>query len=524
MTGVPSVESGPLVPRPSKPKLCARLLESGHRFPDDIAVGRSGALPERVIQFGEGNFLRAFVDWMIERMNARGVFGGRVVLVQPIATGMTKAINAQQGLYTVVLRGIEHGKVCETREIVTSVSRCVDPYTEYEAFLACAANPDLRFVVSNTTEAGICTDPADRVESRPAPSFPGKLTQLLYARFRHFAGDPRRGLVMLPCELIENNGQNLERAVRLTAERWKLPVEFMHFLTDACVFTNTLVDRIVTGYPKDEAAALAEHLGYEDPLLVAGELFHAWVIESPRSLAEELPLREAGLNVVFTHDITPYRERKVRILNGAHTMTALAAFLAGKETVRDCMQDPLFSSFVERGIHDEILPTLKLPRPELLEFAEAVVERFDNPFIRHNLIGIALNSVSKYRARILGTVIDYVREQGKLPQRMTFALAALIVFYRGQGIVDGALVGERNGVPYRILDDASVLEFFRDAWAGGATLDLEFCSELVRRVLGRTDFWGEDLNVTLPGLGARVAEHVHAICTAGVRPALEHLG
>jgi tagaturonate reductase len=524
VTAVPAVDGDPLVTKVSKPKLCARLLESGHRFPDDLTVGRSGALPERVIQFGEGNFLRAFVDWMIERMNAQGLFGGRVVLVQPIAAGMAKALNAQQGLYTVVLRGIEHGKVRETREIVSSVSRCVDPYTEYEAFLACAANPDLRFVVSNTTEAGIRTDPADRVESRPAPSFPGKLTQLLYARFRHFAGDPRRGLVMLPCELVENNGQNLKRAVLETTESWKLPGEFSRFLNEGCTFTNTLVDRIVTGYPKDEAGALAEKLGYEDPLLVAGEVFHAWVIESPPTLAEELPLWEAGLNVVFTHDITPYRERKVRILNGAHTMTALAAFLAGKETVRDVMQDPLFSSFVERGIHDEILPTLKLPRPELLGFAEAVVERFDNPFIRHNLISIALNSVSKYRARILGTVIDYTREKGTLPPRLTFALAALIVFYRGHEIQNGALIGERSGAPYRILDDAPVLEFFRDAWAGGATVDPTFCSELVRRVLGRTDFWGEDLSLALPGFGARVAEHVHAICNIGVRPALERLG
>jgi tagaturonate reductase len=521
VSGVPTAE--PLVPRVSKARLGARLLDSGHRFPDDVTVSRSGPLPERVLQFGEGNFLRAFVDWMLDRMNTRGLFGGRVVVVQPIATGMAEAINAQQGLYTVILRGIERGEVRETREIVSSVSRCLNPYTEYEAFLSCAENPELRFVVSNTTEAGIRTDPADRLDSRPAPSFPGKLTQLLYARFLHFAGDPVRGLVMLPCELVEKNGQGLERAVRQTAESWNLPAEFTRFLTEACTFTSTLVDRIVTGYPKDEAGALAEKLGYEDPLLVAGEIFHSWVIESPRPLERELPLKEAGLNVIWTRDIAPYRERKVRILNGAHTMTALAAYLAGKETVRECMQDPLFASFVERGIQDEILPTLELPRPELQEFAEAVVERFKNPFIQHYLMSISLNSVSKYKARILGTVIDYMRECGKLPPRLTFALAALIVFYRGREIRDSALIGVRGGVPYRIQDEAHVLEFFRDAWAGGETPGREFCSDLVRRVLSRTDFWDEDLNLTLPGLRDRVAEHVHAICNEGLRPALERV-
>jgi tagaturonate reductase len=454
-------------------------------------------------------------------MNGRGLFLGRAVLVQPIANGMADALNDQQGLYTVLLRGIERGQVRETREIVSSVSRCLNPYTDFDAFLECAKNPDLRFVVSNTTEAGIRTDPADRLDARPAVSFPAKLTQLLYARFQHFAGDPARGLVMLPCELIEQNGRNLERAVHETADGWGLPEEFKRFLTEACLFTSTLVDRIVTGYPKDEAKKISESLGYEDPMLVTGELFHSWVIESPRPLEGELPLREAGLNVVWTTDISPYRERKVRILNGAHTMTVLAAYLAGKETVRDCMDDPLFLSFVERGVEDEILPTLKLARSELVTFAEAVIERFHNPFIRHYLLSIALNSVSKYKARILGTVMDYSRDRGALPPRLTFALAALIVFYRGSRIEDSALIGERNGVPYRIQDDPGVLEFFRDAWAGAGTPNRDFCSELVRRVLSRTDFWGEDLNVALPKLRDAVAEHVYAILNAGVRAALE---
>lgn len=507
----------------ARERLDARLLESEHRFPADLVVTRPEELPERVLQFGEGNFLRAFVDWMLEAMNRRGIFRGRAVVVQPIAQGMADTINAQQGLYTVLLRGIEHGQVRETREIVSSVSRCLNPYEDYDAFLDCAKNPDLRFVVSNTTEAGIRRDPDDRLDARPAASFPGKLTQLLYARFSRFEGDPARGLVMLPCELIEQNGRALEHAVLETAESWNLPPDFTRFLGESCTFTSTLVDRIVTGYPKDESDAISDALGYDDPLLVTGEIFHSWVIESQRPIEEELPLRKAGLNVVWTRDITPYRERKVRILNGAHTMTVLAAYLAGKNTVRECMDDPLFLTFVERGIEEEILPTLKLARSELVPFAEAVVERFHNPFIRHYLLSIALNSVSKYRTRILGTVVDYARDNGKLPPRLTFALAALIVFYRGSKIEDSALIGERNGAPYRIQDDAGVLEFFRDAWQGAGTPDPEFCLGLVRRVLSRTDFWGEDLNLTLPGFTDRVAGHVHTICTAGARAALERL-
>ncbi len=506
-----------------RPKLSSRLLESEHRFPPDLAVTRPQPLPERVLQFGEGNFLRAFVDWMIDSMNARGLFGGRAVLVQPIQNGLAETINAQDGLYTLLLRGREQGKVREERRVISAVSRCVNPYADFDAFLLCAKNPDLRFVVSNTTEAGIKTDPEDRLDARPARSFPGKLTQLLHARFAHFDGDPARGLVLLPCELIEQNGTELRRAVLDTAKAWNLSADFTRFVGEACLFTDTLVDRIVTGYPRDEAEALGDALGYDDALLVAGEIFHSWVIATQRPLDHELPLQAAGLNVTFTHDLRPYRERKVRILNGAHTMTALAAFLAGHDTVRDCIQDPLFYRYLERGIHEEILPTLNLPRKELTDFAESVLERFDNPFIRHYLGSIALNSVSKYKARILPTVADFLRTRGALPRRLTFALAALIAFYRGK-LESSALVGERNGVPYRVQDDAPVLEFFADAWSRAEPpYSREFCAELVHRTLSRSDFWGNDLNTELDGFSREVSEHLHAITSAGVRSALERV-
>jgi tagaturonate reductase len=497
------------------------------RLNRSLDLGHSAAarlLPERVLQFGEGNFLRAFVDWMLERMNRAGVFNGRAVLIQPIAQGLADAINEQDGLYTVVLRGRQDGQIVDTKELVSAVSRCVDPYRDFEGFLATAGQPDLRFVVSNTTEAGIRTDPGDTLAARPAPSFPGKLTQLLYARFRAFGGDPARGWVMLPCELIERNGDNLRRAVEQTARRWELPELFMQWLNDACVFTSTLVDRIVTGHPQDEVAALEATLGYQDRLLVAAEIFHAWIIESPRPLESELPLREVGLDVVFTSDVGPYRERKVRILNGAHTMTVLAAYLAGMDTVGDCMNDEQFRAFIERGIAEEILPTLKLPAGELESFARSVAERFANPFIKHQLLSIALNSVSKFQVRILGTMLDYHRLRGTLPARLVFALAALMAFYRGK-LRGGIWVGNRPAGEYPIKDDPDVLREFERAWALHAEgpVSAALARPIALGILRQEALWGQDLDAALPGLTDTIAIHLEAITSQGIRPALNHL-
>jgi tagaturonate reductase len=507
------------------PRLSVRLLDGSHRFPDNLVVPTLAPLPTRVLQFGEGNFLRAFVDWMLQRMNQRGLFAGRATLVQPIPAGLAPVVNAQDGLFTVVLRGIKDGTPTESREIVASVTGCVDPYTDTRAFLACATNPELRFIVSNTTEAGIRVDASDALAAQPATSFPGKLTQLLYARYRHFSGATERGLVLLPCELIERNGDTLASAVKELAQRWQLPLEFGQWLDAACIFTNTLVDRIVTGYPKDEAPALSAELGYEDELLVTGESFHCWVIESEAPLERELPLRESGLNVIWTPNMTPYRERKVRILNGAHTMLALGAYLAGRNTVREAMQDAGFRSYVERGIQDEILPTLTLPRHDLESFAESVVERFDNPAIKHQLLSISLNSVSKYKARILGTVADYMQKTGQVPARLAFALAALFAFYRGDRIDGGALIGQRDGAPYRVQDEAAALEAFRSAWsvASAEPFTTQSCDALVRRVLSQRDLWGQDVTATLPAFTSAVGEHLHAIVTTSIRAALARL-
>jgi tagaturonate reductase len=476
-------------------------------------------LPEKVLQFGEGNFLRAFVDWMIQRMNDRGLFGGRVVVVQPIARGAAAALNRQQCRYTVLLRGVRGGEVRQTREVVESVSRALDPHIDFDAFLACARIPELRFVVSNTTEAGIRRDSLDQIGARPAPSFPGKLTQILHERFRWSDGDPARGLVVLPCELIERNGPCLRQAVLETAAAWDLPARFVRWLDEACVFTSTLVDRIVTGFPAAEAEALFTAWGYRDELAVAGEVFHAWVIESPAKapqLAAELPLAEAGLDVTFAPDVAPYRERKVRILNGAHTMMVPPALLAGVDTVGAAMEDSLLRAYVERGIADEILPTLRLPRAELETFAASVIERFSNPFIEHRLLSIALNSVSKVRARILPTVKDHLRLCGGPPEGLAFALAALMVLYRGT---------DAPQPRYHIEDDPAALATFAATWAGaprGADAAV-MAGAMAPRLLARADLWGEDVTATAPAFAAAVTGHLGAILSHGVRPALARL-
>jgi tagaturonate reductase len=473
----------------------------------DRAFVQAESFPERILQFGEGNFLRAFVDWMVHRMNARGLFGGRVVVVQPIAQGTAAALAAQDGLYTVVLRGLERGERRASQEIVSVVSRAIDPYREPEALLRCSAIPELRFVVSNTTEAGIRVDDDDRLDGRPPPSFPAKLTQLLWARFRQFDGDRARGLVMLPCELVERNGVALRAAMDELVQRWELPAAFTRWLDDACVFASTLVDRIVTGRPPaDEAEELAQRLGYRDELLVTGEPFHSWVIEGPAELERELPLRAAGLNVTFTTDLAPYRQRKVRVLNGGHIVVAPAAYLAGIDTVRACMDDDIVRGFLDGALADEILPTLAMPRLEAEAFAVSVLDRFRNPFVEHRLFDIALNSVSKFRARVVDTMLDYARTERRLPQRLAFATAALIGFQRGL---------RADGSRFPIRDEPEVARFFGELWAAELPP-----LPLARQVLGRAELWGQDLVAALPGLDEAVAAHLAAMAALGPRAAM----
>ncbi len=471
--------------------------------------------PVKVLQFGEGNFLRAFVDYMIDIANEQGTFDGDIVLVKPIEFGSLERFHNQECQYTVQLRGNVDGEAKKINRVVTSVSDAVDAYEEYEKYAEYAKLDSLRFIVSNTTEAGIVYDDTDRFELNPPKTYPGKLTKFLFERYKHFNGAADKGLVMLPVELIDDNGLHLKECVLKLAKLWNLEEGFTAWLNDACVFTSTLVDRIVTGYPRDEAEELCKEFGYQDDLIVTGEPFALWVIESDKDISEEFPLPKAGLPVIFTDDHHPYKQRKVRILNGAHTSFVLASYLCGNDIVLQSMHDDLILNFIKATIFDEVIPTLTLPKQDVIDFANAVLTRFDNPYVKHAHLSIALNSVSKWRARCMPSFLDYIKKEGKLPTHLTFSLAALMAFYTGTEIRDKALIGHRNGEEYQILDDAAVLEFF----AANSSKDEDVYT---KAVLSNVDFWGQDLTA-LPGVEEAVASYMKEIRANGMRKAMEKI-
>lgn len=464
---------------------------------------RSGAaLPERVLQFGEGNFLRAFIDWMFHRMNEAGAFNGRAVVVQPLENGLVDMLNEQDALYTLYLRGIENGETVNQHELIQSISRGINPYRDWTNYLEMARNPEMRFVVSNTTEAGITYEATEKPTTRCPASFPAKLTAWLAKRFDAFGGSAESGMVFLPCELINYNGAKLKECILKHSADWKLGADFEQWIEEHCVFLSTLVDRIVPGYPRDEVPAMTEELGYKDQLICAAEIFHLLVIEGPASLKAELPFHEAGLNVIWTDDMQPYRTRKVGILNGAHTSNVLGAFLGGVDTVGEMMDDPDFGAFVRSAVFDELVPALPMDQAEVKAFAEAVMERFQNPYIRHELLSISLNSVAKWNVRVLPAVKSYSSTFGKTPARLAFSMAALIAFYKGD-LRDG----------YTLNDGAEVIEFFANAWAGESVVDT---------VLGNEVFWGEDLR-QLPGFAEAVQSALDSIVSLGARAAVQEL-
>jgi tagaturonate reductase len=470
------------------------------------------ARPVRILQFGEGNFLRAFVDHMVDIANERVRMDAGIVLVKPIPFGTLDAFRAQDCRYTVLLRGLENGEPVEQTRLVTAVQDAVDAYADYEKYAAYATLDTLRFIVSNTTESGIVLDESDRFELTPPNTYPGKLTKFLFERAEAFGYASDKGLIILPVELIDDNGIQLERCVRALAALWALGERFDRWLTGACVFCSTLVDRIVTGYPHGEAEAIWARLGYEDRLLDTAEPFGLWIIESSRDLSAELPLPACGLPVVFTDDQKPYKQRKVRILNGAHTSFVPAAFLCGHNNVLDAMRDPLIKTFMQHTLYDEVIPTLTLPKDDLLAFAEAVTGRFENPYIKHALLSICLNSVSKWRARCLPSLTGYVAQTGELPPRLAFSLAALAALYRGGTSAGDALRCARDGTPYELRDDAPVLTFFA---AHGQDTD----EALAAALLARADFFGQDLT-QIAGLTDYVAAVLRDIRTRGMRVAM----
>lgn len=468
--------------------------------------------PERIIQFGEGNFLRAFVDWQVDLLNEHTDLNSGVVIVRPIESTFPPSLSTQDGLYTTIIRGLnEKGEAVSEARLIRSVNREISVYSEYDEFLKLAHNHEMRFVFSNTTEAGISYHAGDKFDDAPAVSYPAKLTRLLFERYTHFDGASDKGWIIIPCELIDYNGDALRELVLRYAQEWALPEAFVQWLDQANAFCSTLVDRIVTGYPRDEVATLEAELGYHDAFLDTAEHFYLFVIQGPKSLATELRLDKYPLNVLIVDDIKPYKERKVAILNGAHTALVPVAYQAGLDTVGEAMNDAEICAFVEKAIYEEIIPVLDLPRDELASFASAVTGRFCNPYIKHQLLSIALNGMTKFRTRILPQLLAGQQSSGQLPARLTFALAALIAFYRG----------ERNGESYPVQDDAHWITRFQQLWTQHNDQQIS-TTDLVKSVLAVQEHWEQDLT-QVPGLVAQVSADLDAILAKGMREAVKPL-
>ena len=480
-------------------------------------IGYDGYLlkdaPERVLQFGEGNFLRAFVDYFIDMMNEKAGFNSKVVLVQPIANKeggfkLNEVINSQDGLYDLYLRGFQDGKKVNDKRVISCVSRCLNVYSDYQAVMDCASNPDLRFIVCNTTEAGIAYDESCKYEDCPASTYPAKLTKFMHERFLKFGNQKGKGFIILACELIDDNGKKLEEYVLKYAQDWNLGEEFINWIKEENIFCSTLVDRIVTGYPRNEAEQINNENGYIDNIIDTGEVFGFWVIEGPQSIKDEFPCEKAGLPILICDDHKPYKQRKVRILNGAHTSFVLGAYEAGQHIVRDCMHDEVISSFMNKTLFDEVIPTLTLSKEDCEQFAASVIDRFKNPFIDHQLLSISLNSTSKWKARVMPSLLGYVKKYNKLPECITASFAFYIKFYQGQELTEKGLVAYREDKEeYIVSDDRAVLEFYL------AHKD-DSVEEIVKAVASNIDFWGQDLTL-IKGFEQAVVKYLNDINSKG---------
>jgi len=473
----------------------------------------NGSGPTKILQFGEGNFARAFADWMIDRANSAGVYDGRIVVCQPasVSTEKRDLLNSQDCMYTVLMRAEEEGRSAEKADVVTSISRCLNAMADPDELIALAKSPDLAVILSNTTEAGITYRSGEKMEDFPGVTFPAKLTRLLYERYRAFDGDKSAGLLFLPMELIDRNGDALREIMRQIGRDWELGDEFEEWLLGANHFANTMVDRIVTGFPTEESDEIMEKLGYRDRFIVTCESYCQWIIEGDLAWAENFPIHKANKAVIWTDNLKEYKTRKVRILNGAHTSTVPSGILMGYETVRDLMQDKEVANFMKNLLSEEVIPTLRGERTELEAYAASVLERFNNPYIHHRLSDISMNSVSKYAVRCLPSIDAYYKRFGEIPERLAFSLACLLRFYRPRQ-EGGKFVGSNeNGETYVIRDAESVCVKMAEHWTASKA------QEAVRSILNDKDLWGEDTPGKIPGLSEAVGNLVEAMERTPIR-------
>ncbi|PKQ43593.1 tagaturonate reductase [Confluentibacter flavum] len=440
-------------------------------------VGLETKLPIKIVQFGEGNFLRAFVGYAFQELNKVADFNAGIAVVQPIEKGLVNMLNDQDGLYTLFMKGIKKGEEIQNIELISNIVKAVDPYANFNDYLSLAKEASLEFIISNTTEAGIAYVSSDTPNMQPPSSFPAKLTLLLHERFKYFNGDATKGLTIIPCELINHNAETLKDIILKYVADWNFGDDFKTWLLESNAFHSTLVDRIVPGYPKDEIENYNSQLDYQDNLIVAAEAFFLWVIEGGDDLKAKLPFSKTNLDVKIVDDMQPYRTRKVRILNGAHTAMVPFSILYGNKTVKQSVDNVFTGEFINRAVFNEIIDTLDMDKAELNSFADEVFDRFRNPFIIHNLSSIALNSVSKFTVRVLPSLLGYVKIHKKIPTNLTFAFAALIRFYKGTW----------NGETLPVQDNDDIVATFAKIWKSNDYL------EIAKNALSINDYWGEDL-------------------------------
>ncbi|HEY9186712.1 MAG TPA: tagaturonate reductase [Ignavibacteria bacterium] len=486
--------------------LSRNFLNENIKDLNNITCGKLEKLPEKIIQFGEGNFLRAFVDWQINKLNSKNLFNGSVVVVQPIKNGTVDILNEQDGLYTSIQRGIINDKLIENYEIITCISRGLNPYTNWQAYLDLAKVDTIKYIISNTTEAGISYTKTDTIPDSCPDSFPAKLTMLLYYRYNYSKGSKNAGYRIIPCELIESNGDRLKEIILQHSKDWNLEEKFIEWVDKYNSFYNTLVDRIVPGYPKDEITILENKLGYKDKLLVSSEIFHLWVIQSDSTLKRELPFHKADLNVIWTDDITPYRTLKVRILNGLHTTFTIPSILLGNETVKQSMDDSLINKMIQIALFEEIIPTLNFTKSEIEKYASAVLERFRNPFIKHYLISITLNSISKFKVRVLPTILKYYEIKGKLPQVTVFSFACLLRWYMITKDEKNNFITKYNNKCYLVNDEQNILNYFFETFLNKSNSIKDY----VETILSNKSLWDDDLT-KIDGMVETIVKYLKVI-------------
>lgn len=463
------------------------------------STGLENRLPIKVVQFGEGNFLRAFVDYAFQRLNNEVDFNAGIAVVQPLKDGMVNMINDQDGLYTLFMNGIKKGEKIQDIQLISNIVKAINPYSDFADYLALAKEPALQFIVSNTTEAGIEFLDTDTPDMQPPAAFPAKLTVLLHERFKHFNGDASKAVTIIPCELIDYNSETLKKCILQYCDLWNLDAAFIKWVSENCTYHSTLVDRIVPGYPRAEIEEYNNKLEYQDNLIVAAEPFFLWAIEGGEDLKAKLPFDKTDLNVKIVDDIRPFKMIKVRILNGAHTAMVPVSLLFGNQLVMETVNGGFTGPFVDNVIA-EISETLPMDKNEITAYAEEVMDRFRNPFIKHALADIALNSISKFKVRVLPSLLGYYTTTKKLPTSLTFSLACLIQFYKGTW----------NNEALPVKDTPELVEAFKKAW------ELGNIESVVAAVLANTDFWDEDLN-KVDGLSQSLVHALNEIEANGIQ-------